>query len=295
MNAGDSSPTAVVKVAVDRPLRSLLDYLPPAGMQVTDLPVGTRVRVPMGTRSAVGIIVAHAAQSPLAPGRLRPVAELLDAEPMFEAALLELLQWTASYYHHPAGEVLAAALPAALRAGQPFTAQEQWLQLTSAGRDAGATGELQRAPRQRELLEILAAHEAGLSVAQLSATTAAGWRSAARALGERGFIRFVLREQRPAAATGRVSGTSAAAPELSNAQTLAVAAIDACAGRYGAFLLQGATGSGKTEVYLRLVMRALERGVGRAGAGAGDRPHTPAARALPLAPRGPHRRAAFRA
>ncbi len=264
MSAGDSSPAGVLKVAVDCPLRALLDYLPPPGMLATDLPAGARVRVPMGTRSAVGVIVAHAAHSQLESGRLRPVTELLDATPLFDAALLELLQWTASYYHHPPGEVCAAALPAALREGQSATAQEQGLQLTAAGSAALAAGEPQRAPRQRELLALLAAHETGLSAAQLEETWP-GWRAAARALGERGWVELVLREAQPAAA-GHAGGALSAAPtpvlELSEPQARAVAAIDACAGRYGTFLLQGATGSGKTEVYLRLVMRALERGAG---------------------------------
>ena len=267
MSVGESSPTGVLKVAADCPLRSLLDYLPPPGMQATDLPTGSRVRIPMGARRAIGVIVAHAAQSQLASGRLRAVAELLDAEPLFDDTLLELLQWTASYYHHPPGEVFAAALPPALREGQPATAQEQWLRLTAAGSAAFAAGEPQRAPRQRELLALLAAHEVGLSAAQLDATQP-GWRPGARALGDRGFVELTLREYDPSPATGahvdgmRSSKACAAGPELSEAQSRAVEAIDACAGRYGAFLLQGATGSGKTEVYLRLVMRALERGEG---------------------------------
>ena len=264
MNAGESSPAAILKVAVDCPLRALLDYLPPPGMQARDLPAGARVRVPMGARSAIGVVIGHAAQSQLATGRLRAVSALLDAEPVFDDTLLELLQWTASYYHHPPGEVFAAALPAALREGQPATAQEQWLQLTAAGNAAFAAGEPQRAPRQRELLALLVAQAAGLSARELDETRP-GWRPAAHALGARGFLQLGLREEHSATAghaVGMHSAASAAAPELSAAQTRAVEAIDACTGQYGTFLLQGATGSGKTEVYLRLVMRALERGAG---------------------------------
>ena len=141
MGAADSGPTggaeaAVLKVAVDCPLRSLLDYLPPAGMHARDLPPGARVRVPMGARSAVGVVVATAAGSSLAPARLRRITALLDPAPLFEAALLELLQWTASYYHHPPGEVFAAALPAALRAGHAAAAQATWVALTESGRAA---------------------------------------------------------------------------------------------------------------------------------------------------------------
>jgi primosomal protein N' (replication factor Y) len=257
--AGDA---AVLRVAVDCPLRSLLDYLPPAGMQARDLHPGMRVRVPMGARSAVGVVVAAAAASKLAPARLRRITALLDSVPMFDAALLDLLQWTAGYYQHPPGEVFAAALPAALRAGQAAVAQETWVELTEAGRAALAQGEPRRAPRQRQLIAALT--PAGSSATGLDAALP-GWRSAARALAARGWIEICERDAAGAPAAmlpAAHAGADAAAPSLSAAQSAAVAAVDASAGRYGCFLLQGATGSGKTEVYLRLVMRVLERGAG---------------------------------
>ncbi|HVN99623.1 MAG TPA: primosomal protein N' [Steroidobacteraceae bacterium] len=260
--------TGVLRVAVDCPLRSLLDYLPPAGMSPEDLPPGARVRVPMGARSAVGVILAHAGHSPLPPQRLRRITALLDVEPLFDTQLLELLRWTASYYQHPPGEVLAAALPAALRAGQPATAQEAWLALTEDGRAAAAAGEPRRAPRQRELAALLAAHAKGLPAAELD-TLLPDWRDAARALARRGWTEQRLHEAAPAAAAAAAAADAAAhapaadaPPALSAAQAAAVAAIEAGADRFGSFLLQGATGSGKTEVYLRLVASALERGAG---------------------------------
>ena len=249
----------VLRVAVDCPLRSLLDYLPPVGARASDLPAGARVRVPMGARSAVGVIVGHADESLLEPQRLRRITALLDPKPLFDAALLDLLRWTASYYQHPPGEVYAAALPAALRAGQPATAQESWLALTDAGRVAVATGEPERAPRQRELATLLATHLQGLTATELDAAQPE-WRSSARALAKRGWTELLLRDAPPTAEA--TTAAIAAAPEPSAAQTEAVSAVDAGAGRFGTFLLQGATGSGKTEVYLRLVLRALERGAG---------------------------------
>ena len=254
----------VLRVAVHCPLRSLLDYLPPAGVRALDLPAGARVRVPMGARSAVGVIVGHADESQLAPQRLRRITALLDPKPLFDAALLDLLRWTASYYQHPPGEVFAAALPASLREGQAATAQESWLALTDAGRVAAKAGEPKRAPRQRELATLLAAHPQGLPAAELDAAQP-GWRSSARALAKRGWTELLLRDAPPIAEASSAGGCAAtidAAPELSAAQSKAVAAADACTGRFGSFLLQGATGSGKTEVYLRLVLRTLERGAG---------------------------------
>jgi primosomal protein N' (replication factor Y) len=264
MTGLEPSSTEVLRVAVDCPLRTLLDYLPPPGQNVHALPVGARVRVPFGARSAVGVIVAHAPNSLLAGSRLRPVTALLDREPLLDAALLELLQWTASYYHHPPGEVIAAALPAALRDGHSALAQEEWLEITAAGLTASQSGGPKRAPRQRELLLLLAGNAAGISVEQLD-VLAPLWRPAARALAQRGWSRLTTRTAVEPAESPAITATErraalATAPELSAAQLLAVEAIEAAAGRYAAFLLQGATGSGKTEVYLRAVARCLERG-----------------------------------
>jgi primosomal protein N' (replication factor Y) len=254
-------------VAVDCPLRSLLDYLPPPGQRAQELPLGARVRVPMGRRSAVGVIVAHADGSTVPALKLRPITALLDREPLFDDALLDLLRWTASYYQHPPGEVYAAALPAALRDGHSAVAEETWLALTEAGRAALDAGSLKRAPRQHELALRLVAHPGGLAAATLDALDPE-WRGSARALAKRGWTEWAQRPasidaSQGAATRGSMATTHAdTPPRLSEAQSEAVTAVDASSGNFATFLLQGATGSGKTEVYLRLVLRALERGEG---------------------------------
>ena len=261
----EPAPTApeVLKIAVDCPLRALLDYLPPTGMAASELLPGMRVKVPMGRREAIGVVVGRAANSQLATERLRRVVTVLDAQPLLDEGLLELLTWTASYYHHPPGEVICAALPGAIRGGAAATAQETWLQLSAEGREALAAGEPKRSARQRALLQALASSAAGISTARLDQESP-GWRECARALTRRGYVQSLERSATPAAggsaAAATATGTWPAGPPLSPEQTRAVADIDAEAGRYAAFVLQGATGSGKTEVYLRLVVRALERG-----------------------------------
>jgi primosomal protein N' (replication factor Y) len=262
MKPPDFGPGGILKVAVDCPLRSLLDYLPPPGTALGELPPGARVRVSLGRASAVGVIVAHAEQSQLAPERLRPIRELLDAKPLFSPELLDLLQWTASYYHHPPGEVFASALPAALRSGQPAHAKESWVAVSAEGLGAAASGEPRRAPKQRALLQLLSARPAGWNAAELDAAHA-GWRTAARVLQRQGWLAFSERDS-ATNALPPIAPTSTppreATPELTAAQLEAIETIDGAREGYGAYLLQGVTGSGKTEVYLRLVQRALERG-----------------------------------
>jgi primosomal protein N' (replication factor Y) len=252
---------ALVRVAVDCPLRTALDYLVPEGLAGGPLPPGVRVRVPMGRREAIGVLLGPSQGASVEASRLKAVHEVLDERPLFEPGLLELLQWTAAYYHHPLGEVLFAALPAALREGRPAEPLAQWLALGEEGRAAAAAGEPRRAPRQKALLLQLAASADGLSAASLDAAEP-GWREAARALVKRGWAQWRERHDgaptlAPAVAPAEAQG---APPALAPEQAAAVEAVDAAAGRYQAFLLQGATGSGKTEVYLQLAQRALARG-----------------------------------
>ena len=268
----------ILRVALDTPLRRLFDYLPPpadgpgstsAGRPVEAAP-GMRVVVPFGRRHLVGMIVATAATSELPQERLKQARELLDAAPVADAKLLALLQWAADYYHHPVGEVIAAALPKLAREGARAVPEVIWWSLTVDGETALAAGEPRRAPRQRALLERVARDD-GVDAASLS-DELPGWREAARALVARGWISSselsgdrleALRRGDVAEATNTAPVVAAAAvpPQLSDAQQAAVDEVIATGeDHFHAWLLHGITGSGKTEVYLRLVERTLARG-----------------------------------
>ena len=106
-----------------------------------------RVRVPFGRQQLIGVIVELASTSSFPADKLRRATEVLDTAPVFDSRLLELLRWTADYYHHPIGEVLAAALPKLARDGAPAVAiVERWW-ITEAGATAMAAGEPKRAPQ----------------------------------------------------------------------------------------------------------------------------------------------------
>jgi primosomal protein N' (replication factor Y) len=269
---------AILRVALDTPVRRLFDYLAPAPGGVTASPaIGQRVAVPFGRQRLVGVIVATDDHSELPVEKLRRAHELLDVRPVFDARLLELLRWAADYYHHPLGEVAAAALPRLARLGAPVEPLLEWWTLTADGAAAHAAGEPRRARRQRALLERLAA-DGGADADTLNAEQP-GWRDAARTLALRGWIAsserassFTAPPDVANAATTAADITACAAtdtaappldataPELTAEQRDAVAAVIAAGeSRFHAFLLHGITGSGKTEVYLQLAARALER------------------------------------
>jgi primosomal protein N' (replication factor Y) len=249
---------SVLRVALDMPLRRLFDYLPAAGAAVP----GQRIRVPFGRQQLVGLVMEHADASDVPADRLKPALEVLDAEPVLDRSAIELLKWASDYYHHPIGEVIAAAMPKALREGAATVAVEHVWSVTPAGSAALAAGEPKRAPKQRQVLELLAQH-AEISASAFGAQLE-GWPEPARALLKRGWAISVERQVKPG---NKVSPPRSAdstahggAPELAPEQHEAVERISESLGKFGAFVLHGITGSGKTEVYLQVVQRALARG-----------------------------------
>lgn len=246
----------VIRVAVPLPLRGALDYLPPAGMDAGDVPPGVRVSVRVGPRRLVGLVVESGVASGVASGRLRPVQALLDEAPLIGAQTLELIRFAADYYHHPIGEVVMNALPGLLREGASADAAGETAWRAVPGADPAAPG-LARAIRQRELLGYL--RELGADRAHAAEALAAfpgDWRPLMRALEEKGLV---VREQRPCLAPSPGGGERHA---LNPAQAEAVDGIwpEGPAPGFGVHLLEGVTGSGKTEVYLSLIERALAAG-----------------------------------
>jgi len=247
----------VLRVALDTPLRRLFDYLPPAEAGAGPLPaIGARVRVPFGRQRLIGLVLAAADTSEVPQERLKPILEVLDARPVLDSAAIELLTWAAQYYHHPIGEVLTGALPRPLRFGAgAVEVEERWL-ATDAGARAGADGEPRRAPKQRLLLTFLI--ENGAAPAGILDERLGSWREAARALLARGLIASAgIRIETPPSPEARLR---AAGPVLLPEQSAAIEAVASGFGRFGAYVLHGITGSGKTEVYLRLIERVLAQG-----------------------------------
>ncbi len=247
----------IIRVALDTPLRRTFDYLrdadSPAGM------AGQRVRVPFGRREKIGFIVSIENQSEIDNAKLKRISSYIDHQPTFDPALLTLLRWAADYYHHPLGEVIATALPKLLREGAPLQERSFVCAITTAGRRALEAGEAKRAPQQRALLERLARDEAGVPEDELADWPR--WRDHARSLREREWAERREREHASALPPVQPDGLATGVPEPTPDQQAALDTIIASGDTgYRAWLLQGITGSGKTEVYLRLAERQLRAG-----------------------------------
>lgn len=245
----------ILQIALDTPLRRVFDYRPPAefaGVDAREAPrLGVRVRVPFGRQQLIGVLVGIASESSIGAAKLKTAFKILDEEPIVDPVTFDLLCWAAEYYHHPVGEVFAAALPLSLRAGQPALRQTEWWSVSEAGRQELAAPSARRAPQRRALLAWLAERgrtasvdlEKGFRPAQLRALAARGWVTAQSAAPDM------------AAMEARPSDVS-----LTEHQAACVSAILASLGSYAAHLLYGVTGSGKTEVYLRVIAAAIARG-----------------------------------
>lgn len=251
MNDSVQAVSQIYQVAIPSPLRRLFDYRAPQHETTRALP-GCRVTVPFGKRQVVGIVVASTTSSTMAPAQLKSIVAVLDAEPIFPPALLELLQWAAGYYHCPLGEALHTALPAQLRTGKPLPS-ETWWRLTHFGQGLPENA-LPGAPRQQQAFGLV--QRAGeISGAQLAESGI----SAA-------ILRTLASKQLLEAFQKPCQSQTSNSDELLRETPLALLpdqqkALDQQTLQgFHAYLIEGETGSGKTEVYLQSIARILRNG-----------------------------------
>lgn len=250
----EAKPFPILKIALSVPLDAEFDYLPPPNVPRNVLVPGKRFEVPFGRQRKVGILLSLEDTSLLPPDRLRPAIRLLDDNPLLSAHDLELLRWASRYYHHPLGEVVFAGLSALLRSGG---ASEEKGERRLIGDCSPETMDaLDRSPKQKALLETLQLHPDGLTAIEVREQ---GHAASARALIGKGFAEW--RNEAPRAIVASPKLPTQQGPRLHEAQAQAVTHLSSALGRFSATLLFGVTGSGKTEVYLRMTQEALQKGL----------------------------------
>ncbi|MDE2196660.1 MAG: primosomal protein N' [Gammaproteobacteria bacterium] len=244
-----------LRVAVPSPLYRHFDYLPAEHTDITRLQPGVRVRIPFGRRDVIGVLLETAAHTEIAAAKLKRARRVLDDTPVLGEDMLWLARWAADYYRHPLGEVVQALLPAPLRQGKAAELPDPCSWRPTAAGIAADLAALARAPKQAALLQALRQHPAGSDAAALEA--AGVTRGAAlRALVKRGWAERTP----PAAALAGAVTIAAASVPLNAAQRAAADTIHAALATFQAFLLEGITGSGKTEVYLDVIAASVQHG-----------------------------------
>lgn len=249
------TPYPFIKVALPVPMRTLFSYKVPKAIALRHvLKPGMRIKVPFGKSSRLGIIVALSETSDWDPEQVKPLTSLHDESPVVTEELMALCEWAARYYHHPIGDVIFHALPVLLRKGEKaeFRTENWWL--TTPEGQSLSLDQLNRSPRQQDFLKAVQQHSNGLSQHAVSVLDLAP--SAGKTLEEKGLLR---RESRSLNKSGKKhSHQTQVPPTLNPEQVLATEELLDSRHRFNVSLLDGITGSGKTEVFLRLMERLIK-------------------------------------
>ncbi|KAB1992510.1 primosomal protein N' [Haemophilus parainfluenzae] len=244
----------IVRVALAVPLPRFFDYL-----YLPDLTpiVGGRVLVPFGSQKRVGIVVDLPASSDIAKEKLKPIIDVLDAESLFNSTTWDWLAWSANYYRAALGDVLFQALPVKLRNGESAVKNDRtFWRITDLGKQALESGDLKRAKKQIEALNLLLTQDLEKGNNEISSaiwstlkgkdyveeivvpTEQKSWQ---QALGDNPLVNI----------DNRLT--------LNKQQALAFSQLLFQEG-FNVWLLEGVTGSGKTEIYLQYIEEVLKKG-----------------------------------
>ena len=244
----------LVEVLIPIPLMEKFSYLPPKNNSNL-LKQGSRVLVPFGKRTLVGVVWSFSDRDKSLKRKYKHIKEVLDEVPLLDTNSIHLAEWSSRYYHYPLGEIISYFFPPSLRKGKEAKFREsQYLELTSKGSFLDEEA-LSRAPIQQKLISILKdKKEITLKSAQAFGVSNA----VVNGLIEKGFVNRFSRELSP---YKKLENKQLSSPkQLNPEQNKAVNAIKKAKNKNTTFLLDGITGSGKTEVYLQAIQEVINEG-----------------------------------
>ncbi len=239
----------IAEVALPVPLNKTFDYLIQDQIPI----VGGRVKVPFGRQNKIGVVLAIKEDSKFALNKLKQISQVLDTTPLWTDVLFKLLLWACRYYQYPIGDALNIAMPSHLRQGH-IAAREAitYWQLTELG-VVQSTQEMSRAPKQLKALSLLKnkaiAHQTLLQEeipsSCIKTLEQKGWIQAIQKIHTVDWLNtFEITEEKP---------------RLNTEQAICLASINSSKG-FDTYMLEGITGSGKTEVYLNAIEPILAKG-----------------------------------
>jgi primosomal protein N' (replication factor Y) len=248
----------LVSVAVPVPFLDLLTYRVPDGITIPA--VGARVRVPVGSRILTGCVVEYPSEVPA--GELKDVIEVIDHEPLLPGGVVELCRWVADYYLAGVGDAIASAMPPGAKRKATSFKTMRVATLTTLGTDTVSRGETQGlTAKQREAMEVLSGSSTGLPLSELRDRGISS--DVVGRLASRGLV--LLRAEtteRDPFERAAMADVQLEVRSLTAEQSVAFVQLSALADArdFQVALLHGVTGSGKTEIYLRLAERARQAG-----------------------------------
>ena len=232
------------QVAINTPLRSVFDYRIP---DTSHKPaVGARVLVPFGKRQVVGVVMRLTLDSQVAPSALKSISELIDDTPLFDAQSLQLIEWAAAYYQCPIGVAVFAAIPPGLRKAIPASIQNETIT-----RYYALEGTVSARAHKQQAIHTWLQNHPGQNQTQIEKQFP-GSKPSLKRLQEQNLLKVK---------TQIVAHTHTVKPSppvtLNTEQSAAVQAIECKLNTYQVSLLEGVTGSGKTEVYFSIIKQVL--------------------------------------
>ena len=257
-----TSTLIICRVALAIPLHKQFDYcinshaVSDAAKLSPELLVGCRVRVPFGgLRQLIGVVCAVNPQIDYPIDKIKKITQLIDSSPLLSDNLWMLLNWASVYYQHPFGDVFQQAIPTLLRQGkQPLFKSEEYWEIIKNDIDIES---VKRAKKQYQALKLIS--ETPLSTQDLKENGIT--RPTLKALQEKSFIAVFDKQPTKNIDWASRFQESTEKPILNTEQAVAITAINQQNDVFNCFLLDGITGSGKTEVYLNILTPILKQGL----------------------------------
>jgi primosomal protein N' (replication factor Y) len=237
----------ILKVALDVPLDRVFDYK----TEYPNTQIGQYVVVPFGARKMIGVVVGVSDTSSIESKKLKSIIRL-DPEVIFDEQSFKLFQFCSQYYHYPLGQTILSAVPSRLKKINTKAMTKKYLyRLTKKAIQLGID---QLPPRQtilkRIVMALIDAKELDeVSLRSISST----WKKSIKTLDEMGWI-----DKNEVTVDSKVY-KEAPIPSLNSDQQKALHSILETNEKFAPWLLYGITGSGKTEVYIRLIEATLKK------------------------------------